>query len=96
MKETGERSSDLNARVKTYPQLLLNVVVKSKDGWDQNPAIQAAIHEVEEELKDNGRVLVRPSGTEPLIRVMAEGPDQDELKQYVKKIADVIEREMAK
>jgi phosphoglucosamine mutase len=96
MKETGERSSDLNARVKTYPQLLQNVVVKSKDGWEQNHAIQSAIHEVEGELRDNGRVLVRPSGTEPLIRVMAEGPDQEELKLYVKKIADVIEQEMGK
>lgn len=94
MKETGERLSDLGSRVKTYPQLLQNVVVKSKEGWEQNGAIQAAIHEVEGQLKENGRVLVRPSGTEPLIRVMAEGPDKEVVKQYVQKIVDVIQQEM--
>jgi phosphoglucosamine mutase len=94
MKETGERLSDLSARVKTYPQLLENVTVKSKEGWEQNEAIQTVIHEVEGQLKENGRVLVRPSGTEPLIRVMAEGPVQEEVKQYVQKIVNVIQREM--
>lgn len=94
MKETGERLSDLSARIKTYPQLLENVMVKSKEGWEQNEAIQSVIHEVEGQLKENGRVLVRPSGTEPLIRVMAEGPVQEEVEQYVQKIVDVIQREM--
>jgi phosphoglucosamine mutase len=94
MKETGARASDLNAKVKTYPQLLENVVVKQKEGWEQREAIQSAIRDVEEKLKDNGRVLVRPSGTEPMIRVMAEGPDEEKLAKYVKQIADVIQKEM--
>jgi phosphoglucosamine mutase len=96
MKETGERLSDLSARVQTYPQLLQNVVVKSKEGWEQNQAIMNAIKEVEGYLKDNGRVLVRPSGTEPLIRVMAEGPDQEELTEYVHGIVNVIQQEIGK
>jgi phosphoglucosamine mutase len=94
MKETGARASDLNAKVETYPQLLENVIVKQKDGWEQREAIQLAIRDVENKLNENGRVLVRPSGTEPMIRVMAEGPDQEELAQYVRQIADVIRKEM--
>jgi phosphoglucosamine mutase len=56
--------------------------------------IQEAIRSIENKLGDSGRVLVRPSGTEPLIRVMAEGPKETELKQYVDYIADVIKQEL--
>ena len=77
-----------------YPQLLMNVRLKSKEGWDSNSAIAAAIAAGEEKLGDNGRILVRPSGTEPLIRVMAEGPCQQELEQIVSQIADVIKGEL--
>jgi phosphoglucosamine mutase len=94
MKETGERLSDLSAQVTTYPQLLQNVTVKTKDGWEHNQAIKVAIEQVEEQLGTDGRVLVRPSGTEPLIRVMAEGPDETELEEYVGRISGVIQREM--
>jgi phosphoglucosamine mutase len=94
MKETGEQLSDLSAHVKTYPQILQNVVVKSNVEWEKNSNIQVAIQQVEEQLKDNGRVLVRPSGTEPFIRVMAEGPDEEELQRYVQFISDVIQQEI--
>ena len=77
----------------SYPQLLVNVVVKSKEGWEQNPNIAAAIKAGEEELGADGRILVRPSGTEPLIRVMAEGPDQAQLEVICQKIANVVVNE---
>ena len=76
-----------------YPQLLVNVKVATKDGWEQNEAIKAAIKKGEEELGSDGRILVRPSGTEPLIRVMAEGPDQAQLDTICNAIADVVKKE---
>ncbi len=90
IKRSGKKASELNELMVSYPQLLVNVVVKSKDGWDSNDKIAAAIKAGEEELGIDGRILVRPSGTEPLIRVMAEGPDQAQLEVICQKIADVV------
>ena len=73
-----------------YTLLLLNLRVLSKVGLESNKNIQDAISEAERELNGNGRILVRPSGTEPLIRVMAEGPDQDQLDELCNRIGDVI------
>lgn len=92
MLETGKRLSELADLMKEYPQLLVNVPVSTKDDWDTDPAITAAITDAEEKLKGRGRVLVRPSGTEKLIRVMAEGPDQDELEQLVGSIAEAVRK----
>ncbi len=78
----------------SYPQLLLNVKVKSKDNWQQNEKIKEAIAKGEAELGSDGRVLVRPSGTEPLIRVMAEGADQEQLQRICHAIGAVIENEL--
>ncbi len=75
--------------------MLVNVQVNHKEGWEENATIQAAIRAGEQQLGENGRILVRPSGTEPLIRVMAEGPDQTELKAILDKIAVVIKREQS-
>ena len=90
MKEKGKSLSELAGLMTKYPQLLVNVRVLTKAGWETNAAIQDAIREAEEELGSNGRILVRPSGTEPLIRVMAEGPDQEQLDELCHRIADVI------
>ena len=90
MKEKGKSLSELAGLMTKYPQLLVNVRVLTKAGWETNTAIQDAIREAEEELGSNGRILVRPSGTEPLIRVMAEGPDQEQLDELCHRIADVI------
>ncbi|AMA74385.1 MULTISPECIES: phosphoglucosamine mutase [Aneurinibacillus] len=93
--EAQKPLSELAAETMTqYPQILVNVRVADKTKLNGNAVIKAVIEEVEAELGSNGRVLVRPSGTEPIIRVMAEGPDEDELKEYVQKIADVIEKEL--
>ena len=90
MKEKGKSLSELAGLMTKYPQLLVNVRVLTKAGWETNSAIQDAIREAEGELGGNGRILVRPSGTEPLIRVMAEGPDQDQLDELCNRIGDVI------
>lgn len=90
MKEKGKSLSELAGLMTKYPQLLVNVRVLTKAGWETNSAIQDAIREAEEELGGNGRILVRPSGTEPLIRVMAEGPDQEQLNDLCHRIGDII------
>ncbi|UQZ33648.1 phosphoglucosamine mutase [Paenibacillus sp. PK3_47] len=94
MKASGKKLSELKSMMTKYPQVLVNVRVQDKTNYPNNPAIEAAIQEVEGKLGDNGRVLVRPSGTEPLIRVMAEGPDKDELDLFVGQIVDVVKREL--
>lgn len=92
--QSGESLSELKKIMRQYPQTLVNVRVVDKSKLDGNAAVEEAIRAVEEQLGDNGRVLVRPSGTESLIRVMAEGPDKDQVEAYVKQIAEVIEREL--
>ncbi|MBP2651507.1 MAG: glmM [Firmicutes bacterium] len=93
--KSGKKMSELAALMTIFPQLLQNVRVGSKDGWQDNAAIKAAIKAAEDELGETGRVLVRPSGTEPLIRVMAEGPSNDVLERLVNEVADVIRKELA-
>lgn len=91
---TGKKLSELASVMTRFPQLLVNIRVKSKAGWEENKKIAAAIRNAEEILGENGRVLVRASGTEPLIRVMAEGPCQEELERLVHGIADVVKKEL--
>ncbi len=93
LKRSGRKASELTALMTTYPQLLVNVRVASKEGWENNKAIAEAIAKGEAELGSDGRILVRPSGTEPLIRVMAEGPDQAQLETICNAIADVVKKE---
>ncbi|MHB0912401.1 MAG: phosphoglucosamine mutase [Armatimonadota bacterium] len=90
MIETGKPLSELADQMTEYPQLLINLPVKSKTGWDTNPAIIAAILAGEERLAGRGRVVVRPSGTEKLIRVMAEGPELAEIKEVTGMICDAV------
>ena len=93
LKRSGRKASELTSLMTTYPQLLVNVKVASKEGWEDNQAIKEAIASGEKELGENGRILVRPSGTEQLIRVMAEGPDQEQLESICNAIAAVIKKE---
>jgi len=90
MKETGKKLSELAAEVQTYPQKLVNIRVSNKNGAMDVPAIKAIIDEVESEMNGDGRILVRPSGTEPLLRVMAEAPSQEKVNLYVDRIASVV------
>ena len=93
LKRSGRKASELTALMTTYPQLLVNVRVATKEGWEDNKAIAEAIAKGEAELGNDGRILVRPSGTEPLIRVMAEGSDQAQLETICNAIADVVKKE---
>ncbi|NQN11964.1 phosphoglucosamine mutase [Streptococcus suis] len=96
MKETGKTLSELAAEVTIYPQKLVNIRVENsmKDKAMEVPAIAAIIEKMEAEMAGNGRILVRPSGTEPLLRVMAEAPTDAEVDYYVDTIADVVRAEI--
>lgn len=94
VKESGKPLSDHASMMMHMPQLLVNVKARDKDRWTDDEDVSNAIKDVEEILKDRGRLLVRPSGTEPLIRVMAEGPDEKELHDVVGRIARVIEEKL--
>lgn len=94
MKATNKPLSVLASEMKTYPQLLINVRVTDKAKALENERINEEIKAVEAEMNGNGRVLVRPSGTEPLIRVMAEAPTQEECDAYVHRIVDVVKEEV--
>ena len=76
-----------------YPQVLENVRVASKEGWEQNPQIRRAIDGVKAKLGTQGRIFVRASGTEPVIRVMGEHPDEALLTEAVSEVAAVIKSE---
>ncbi|ALA29081.1 TPA: phosphoglucosamine mutase [Streptococcus suis] len=96
MKETGKKLSELAAEVTIYPQKLVNIRVENsmKDKAMEVPAIAAIIEKMEAEMAGNGRILVRPSGTEPLLRVMAEAPTDAEVDYYVDTIVDVVRAEI--
>ena len=82
--------SELAAPLKIYPQVLENVRVTDKKAAQNDEAVQAAVKKVSEELGDTGRILVRESGTEPVVRVMVEAPDHDTCQKYVSEVVDVI------
>ncbi|MTT31490.1 phosphoglucosamine mutase [Terrilactibacillus sp. BCM23-1] len=93
MKATGKKLSEL-ASMKTYPQKLVNVQVKDKYHVTENDKVAHVIKDVEEEMSGQGRILVRPSGTEPLVRIMAEAPNEEDCARYVDKIVAVVEEEL--
>jgi len=94
MKQTGKKLSELADEVTLYPQELVNVRVSDKDGVMDIPAVKAVIEEVEAEMNGKGRILVRPSGTEPLLRVMAEAETDEKCHDYVMRIVDVVKAEI--
>ena len=96
MQETGKKLSELAAEVTIYPQKLVNIRVENsmKDKAMEVPAIREIIEKMEAEMAGNGRILVRPSGTEPLLRVMAEAPTHEEVDYYVDTIVAVVQAEI--
>ena len=96
MLEENKKASELASIVKLYPQVLINAKVASEKKYDyeKNEDIKQAIQKLETEFAGNGRVLIRPSGTEPLVRVMIEGEDQDYITQKAQDIVNLIEEKL--
>ena len=96
MLETGKKASELASIMKKYPQVLINAKVKAdkKNDYEKDPEIQNAIQKLEEEFSGNGRVLIRPSGTEPLVRVMIEGENKEYIKEKAEALAKLIENKL--
>jgi phosphoglucosamine mutase len=95
MAATGRTLGDLASDLTTYPQVLVNVRVKQKTDVAQVPELARAIAHVEGRLAGHGRLLVRYSGTEPLLRIMLEGPDEADIKAWAEEIADEVRRHLA-
>jgi phosphoglucosamine mutase len=93
MKQTGLRLSQLASQIRLMPQLLLNVKVRKKTALEEINGLQEQIRQVEEELGEKGRVLVRYSGTEPLLRIMLEGPDGDRIRTLAEELAQRVRKE---
>jgi phosphoglucosamine mutase len=94
MAETGRELADLAAELITYPQVLINVKVREKRDLQSVPEIKAAMDRVEDRLAGQGRLLVRYSGTEPLLRVMMEGRDQREIQAWASEIAGAVKEHL--
>ena len=94
MKVTQKPLSELAGEMKKYPQKLVNVRVTDKNHVTDNAKVKEVIEQVEAEMAGNGRILVRPSGTEPLVRVMAEAATEELCESFVNRIVDVVKQEM--
>ena len=94
VKRAGTPVADVVSIMKKFPQTLINVRVRDKHAVEGNEAIAAAVAKAEEALGDSGRVLLRPSGTEPVVRVMVEAEDADAAKAHAEAIAAVVEAEI--
>jgi len=94
IQKTNKPLSELASVMTALPQVLVNVRVRERRSLDQMPAIQKQIERVEGRLGENGRVLIRYSGTEPLMRIMLEGQDQDEINAMAHEIADLVRAEI--
>ena len=94
--EEGKKASEMASIIKLYPQVLVNAKVNSEKKYDykENEEIKTAIENLEKEFAGNGRVLIRPSGTEPLVRVMIEGEDQTYIEKKAKEVAKLIEEKL--
>ena len=90
LKQSRKTLAQLADEMEQYPQILINVRVKDKHGWEEKAEIKRAIEAAQTELGDAGRILVRASGTENLLRVMVEGKQQEQIERLANQIADVV------
>jgi phosphoglucosamine mutase len=90
MAQTGSSLAELASTMQSLPQVLINVEVADKASAAAAPAVQAAVDEAEAELGDTGRILLRPSGTEPMIRVMVEAADEEIARRVATRVADAV------
>ncbi|MGH2446953.1 MAG: phosphoglucosamine mutase [Candidatus Limnocylindria bacterium] len=89
--EEGRTLSELAARIPRLPQVMINSAVRRRDDWQTDPEFAAAVALAEERMGERGRILVRPSGTEPKIRIMVEGDDADEIDTIARELASLAE-----
>jgi phosphoglucosamine mutase len=92
---TGRTLADLASDLTTFPQVLLNVRVRQKKDLAAVPAVAAVIDRVETQLAGHGRLLVRYSGTEPLLRVMLEGRDEQEIRGWAEEIVAIVTEQLS-
>ena len=90
--EKKESLKNLSKDLKIYPQLLKNVRVKDKSAAGEDSEVKAVVEEISKELADEGRILLRPSGTEPLIRIMVEAKTEDICNEYIEKVVKVMQK----
>lgn len=90
MVQTGSSLAELASAMRTLPQVLINVTVADKDIAATTPAVQTALGQAEAELGDTGRILLRPSGTEPMIRVMVEAPEKEIAQRVATRVAEAV------
>ncbi len=94
MQETGRSLKELASQMVRLPQYMVNVEVRDKKALEGNQTVWRAVRGAEKKLGEKGRILLRPSGTEPLVRVMGEGPDEKELQQVIQELAELVEKEL--
>jgi len=94
MKETGRPLSELAAIMEVFPQILVNVEVRKKPPLETLPGVMAAVEKVQKCLGERGRVLTRYSGTQPMCRVMVEGPTREVTEKYCRQIVDAVKKEL--
>ena len=94
VQESGEPLANLRAGMTRYPQVLVNVPLSQGAALNDNAAVQLAVAEAEAELGDSGRVLLRPSGTEPVVRVMVEGRVANDVEKICNRVAEAVGREL--
>jgi len=94
MKRNGVSLSRLARQIKLMPQILLNIPVREKEPLETLSGFQDQMEKVENTLGENGRLLVRYSGTEPLLRIMLEGPDPDQIRTFAEELAGTVRRQL--
>ncbi len=94
LQESGEPLANLRAGMTRYPQVLVNVPLSQREALNDNAVVQQAVADAEAELGDSGRVLLRPSGTEPVVRVMVEGRVANDVEKICNRVAEAVGREL--
>ena len=91
LRAAAQPLSELAARIPRLPQVVINSVVTRRDAWQDDPELAGAIERATAQMGDRGRILVRPSGTEPKIRIMVEGDDAIEIERITRELATLAE-----
>jgi len=90
LRRQGLSLSDCLKGAELFPQMMINVRLKQAASWQSSSSVDRAVRRVQAELGDGGRVLIRPSGTEPVVRVMVEARDVQQVERYCRQLADVV------